>query len=172
MGKADVNYNPTALPLTGYDTLMLNTTVKTADNVTVPGVTVTLGGIEQVRLSRQFGRFASLIAVAKDLNGTGFVRRLELSQESFAKYAYWTNSEGSGISFGGGDQIWGPVWSNDTIDILSSGASFHDAVGTAGIITGAGNGTFSKGYSIKQKPIALPSTTSLSAPARSRPSVT
>jgi hypothetical protein len=162
MGKADVNYNPSALPLTGYDTLMLNASIKTADGSTVPGLTVTLYGGPTGSTSGQFGRFSSLVAVAKDLNGTGFVRRLELSQESFAKYAYWTNSEGSGISFGGGDQIWGPVWSNDTIDILSSGASFHDAVGTAGIITGAGNGTFSKGYAIKQKPIALPSTSSLS----------
>jgi len=43
--------------------------------------------------SGQFGRFASIVAEARDPNGTGFVRRLELTQESFAKYAYWSNSE-------------------------------------------------------------------------------
>ena len=47
------------------------------------------------------------------------MRRLELSQESFAKFAYWTNSEnnasGGTIVFASGDALWGPVWSNDTI---------------------------------------------------------
>jgi hypothetical protein len=163
MGKAHLNYDATALPTSGFDTLMLNAPVKTADGSTVPGVTVTMYAGLTGSTTGQFGRFASLVAQAKDLNGTGFVRRLELSQESFAKYAYWTNSEGSGISFGGGDQIWGPVWSNDDIDILSSGAEFHDAVGTAGVITGVKYGTFSsKGYSINQKSIPLPSTTTLS----------
>ena len=68
-------------------------------------------------------------------NGTGFVRRLELSQESFAKFAYWTNSEnnasGGTIVFANGDALWGPVWSNDTITIGAGGATFHDDVGTA-----------------------------------------
>lgn len=161
IGKADLNFNPAALPSSSYVTLMNNASVTTADSSTVPGVTVTLYAGPTGSTTGQFGRFASLVAVAKDLNGTGFVRRLELSQESFAKYAYWTNNEGSGILFGGGDQLWGPVWSNDTIQIMSSGAWFHDAVGTAGIISGVSYGTFDKGYSTKQKPISLPSTSGL-----------
>lgn len=162
IGKADLNYNPAALPSSSYVSLMTDAPVKTADGSTVPGVTVSLYAGPTGSTTGQFGRFASLVAVAKDLNGTGFVRRLELSQESFAKYAYWTNNEGAGILFGGGDQLWGPVWSNDTIQIMSSGAWFHDAVGTAGIISGVSYGKFDKGYSTKQKPISLPSTSGLS----------
>lgn len=59
------------------------------------------------------------------------------------------------------DAIWGPVWSNDTLNILSTGATFHDEVGTAGIINGASYGTFVKGYQIHQKPIHLPTLTTL-----------
>ncbi len=93
------------------------------------------------------------------------MRRLELTQESFAKFAYWTNSEtnsGSTIYFANGDQLWGPVWSNDDINIASSGATFHDVVGTAGAVNGVGYGTFAKGYATNQKPITLPSLTTLS----------
>ena len=96
------------------------------------------------------------------------MRRLELSQESFAKFAYWTNSEnnaaGGTIVFANGDALWGPVWSNDTITIGAGGATFHDDVGTvAPIVSNAAAATFVKGYSVNQKPILLPSTASLSA---------
>ena len=59
----------------------------------IPGLTVNLYVGPTGSTSGQFGRFASVVAEARDANGTGFVRRLELSQESFAKFAYWTNSE-------------------------------------------------------------------------------
>src|SRR5581483_6355635 len=64
---------------------------------------------------------------------------------------------------GGGDQLWGPVWSNDDIKILSTGVSFHDDVGTAGAIQGTSYGTFAKGYQIHQKPIQLPALTTLAS---------
>jgi hypothetical protein len=161
IGKAELNFNPAALPNTSYVALMTNKTLNSADNVPLNGISVNLYVGPTGSTSGQFGRFASVVAEARDGNGTGFVRRLELTQESFAKYAYWTNSEGSGISFGGGDQLWGPVWSNDDINILSSGASFHDAVGTAGTITNANYASFSKGYQTNQRPITLPTLTSL-----------
>lgn len=162
VGKAELNFNPAALPSTSYVSMMSNKQLVAGDGQTIPGVTVDLYVGQTGSRTGQFGRFASLLALAHDASGTGFARRLELTQESFAKYAYWTNSEGAGISFGGGDQLWGPVWSNDTINILSSGATFHDEVGTAGIITGVANGTFVKGYSVKQKSISLPSLSTLS----------
>ena len=46
------------------------------------------------------------------------MRRLEVIQESFAKYAYFTDFDYStGIVFGGGDVILGPAHSNDDIRI-------------------------------------------------------
>jgi hypothetical protein len=164
IGKAELNFNPQALPDTGYAVMMSNKPVQTADGNAVPNVTVNLYVGPSGSTSGQFGRFASLVSEARDAGGVGFVRRLELSQESFAKYAYWTNSEtnnGNVIYFANGDQIWGPVWSNDDINIAASGATFRDNVGTAGVINGSGYGTFVKGYSTNQRPINLPSMSTL-----------
>jgi hypothetical protein len=164
IGKASLNFNPAILPNTSYVSMMSNQPVQTADGQTIPNITVNMWVGQTGSTTGQFGRFASLVSEARDLSGVGFVRRLELSQESFAKYAYWTNSEtnnGSVIYFGNGDQIWGPVWSNDNININTSGATFRDNVGTAGVINGVGYGTFNKGYSINQRPINLPPLTTL-----------
>ncbi len=166
IGKSSLNFNPAALPNTSYVALMSNKTLTAGDGQPINGIKVNLYVGQTGSRSGQFGRFASLVAEARDNNGTGFVRRLELTQESFAKYAYWTNSEtnnGSPIYFANGDQLWGPVWSNDNININTSGATFHDAVGTAGIINGTSYGTFVKGYSTNQRPINLPSLASLSS---------
>lgn len=166
IGKAELNFNPAALPNTSYVALMTGKSLPTADGQIVPGIKVNLYVGPSGSTSGQFGRFASIVAEARDANGTGFVRRLELSQESFAKFAYWTNSEntasGGEIVFASGDALWGPVWSNDTITIGDGGATFHDDVGTAApIISNAPAATFVKGYLVKQKPIQVPSMSSL-----------
>ena len=165
IGKSSLNFNPAALPNTAFVKMMSNSTLIGGDGQPINGVTVNLYAGPTGSTSGQFGRFASIVAEARDAaNNTGFVRRLELTQESFAKYAYWTNSETNGgatIVFGNGDQLWGPVWSNDDLTISSTGVTFHDVVGTAGVINGVSYGTFSKGYSTNQKPITLPSLTSL-----------
>lgn len=166
IGKASLNFNPAALPNTSYVAMMTNKLVQTADGQAVPNVSVNLWVGQTGSTSGQVGRFASLVSEARDVAGVGFVRRLELAQESFAKYAYWTNSEtnnGQVIYFGNGDQIWGPVWSNDNININTTGATFRDQVGTAGTINGAGYGTFIKGYATNQRPINLPSLSTLTS---------
>ncbi len=166
IGKARVNYDAGALPDTGYITLLSNYQLKGADNQPLAGVHVNVYAGPSGSTSGQFGRFSSIVAEARDDQGTGFVRRLELVQESFAKFAYWSNSEsnnGSPILFGGNDQLWGPVWSNDMISISNTGVHFHSDVGTASTITGSAFGTFDKGYSINQKPIALPANTMLAS---------
>jgi hypothetical protein len=112
----------------------------------------------------QFGRFVSVVAVAKSQSGAQVIRRLELAQESFAKFAYWSDEEsnnGQPIYFNNNDQLWGPVWSNDQLKIESGGARFHGTVGTASTISGKAYGTFDLGYSERQKPISLPNNTVL-----------
>lgn len=167
IGKSSLNFNPAALPNTAFVAMMTNKTLIGGDGQPMNGITVNLYAGPTGSTSGQFGRFASVVAEARDAaNHTGFVRRLELTQESFAKYAYWTNSETNGgttIVFGNGDQLWGPVWSNDDLTISSTGVTFHDVVGTAGTINGVSYGTFAKGYSTNQKPIQLPSLASLSS---------
>ena len=165
MGKSKVNFDADALPDSGYATFWSNVPVLGADGTPVPGVKISVYGGPSGSTSGQFGRFSSIVATARDAQNNLAVRRLELVQESFAKFAYWSNDEsnsGSTIYFGNGDQLWGPVWSNDDISIASSGATFHDEVGTAKSISGVSYGVFSKGYKTNQQAIKLPSTTTLS----------
>lgn len=165
MGKSTLNDDPYAAPDSGYTTVKNNVTILGADGNPIPGITASMYLGPTSSNTGQFGRFVSVVAVAKNTSGAQVVRRLELAQESFAKFAYWSNSEtnnGSVIYFANGDQLWGPVWSNDQINIYSSGATFHGTVGTAQTVAGAQYGTFDAGYSQHQKAISLPTNTTLS----------
>ncbi len=164
IGKSQLNFDPAALPDSGERQLMSNVVLTSADNQPLPNVKVNVWIGPTGSTTGQFGRFASIVAQAVDNRGTGFVRRLEVTQESFAKFAYWSNDEsmlGTTIYFNSGDQLWGPVWSNDVIHIGSGGATFHDDVSTAQTISGIGYGTFIKGYHQHQNSISLPSTAML-----------
>ncbi|MEP6621863.1 MAG: pilus assembly PilX N-terminal domain-containing protein [bacterium] len=167
IGKSRVNADPSILTLAvgKVDTVILkNFTITGADGLPLSGIKVNVYVGPTGSLSGQAGRFSSIVAEARDQRGNGFIRRLELTQESFAKFAYWSNNESNGsttIFFNNHDELWGPVWSNDTISIGTGGAVFHDQVGTAFFISGASYGTYSKGYQQYQKPIPLPSTAAL-----------
>ena len=52
--------------------------------------------------SGQYGIFGSIVAIVRDDGGGEVIRRTQVSQESFAKFAYFTDIEPSYISFGGG----------------------------------------------------------------------
>lgn len=166
MGKSRLNNDPLVLPDSNFVTILSNAAISGADGQPLPGVQVNLYAGQTGSTSGQFGRFASVVSEARDGNGARSVRRLELAQESFAKFAYWSNRESSGgqtIVFGNRDNLWGPVWSNDVITIHYTGATFHGDVGTAQTVSGAGYGTFVKGYSTNQTRINLPSTQALAA---------
>ncbi len=168
IGKSRVNADPSILVLQPgkLDTAILSEQALVgADNKPIPGIKVNVYVGPTGSTSGQGGRFSSIVAEARDSRGNGFIRRLELTQESFAKFAYWSNDEtpgGNVIYFNNGDELWGPVWSNDVIHIGSGGAIFHDLVSTAATIAGAGYGTFMKGRKENQKLIKLPTTTQLS----------
>ena len=88
------------------------------------------------------------------------IRRLDLIQESFAVYGYFTDDEG-GLSFGVGDQLYGPVHSNSNIRISSSGATFHGPVTTAGVFEGAEYAVFLDDTTSQVTPILMPTTAQL-----------
>jgi hypothetical protein len=161
VGKSQLNHDPYALPDSGYVQLVSGGAVDGADGRPVPGLTVNVYAGPSGSTTGQFGRFASVVAEARDVRGARFVRRLELTQESFARFAYWSNTEtqpnGNAIFFNGGDVLWGPVWSNDQIRIGDQGgATFNDEVGTALTISGKPNGTFRRGYQENKDRINLP----------------
>lgn len=167
MGKSTLNSDPYAAPDSGYKTVQNNVSVMGADGNPIPGITASMYLGATSSNTGQFGRFVSVVAVAENPSGAQVVRRLELAQESFAKFAYWSDHEtfvnGTPIYFNNNDQLWGPVWSNDQIDIGSGGARFHGTVGTAQTVSGTGYGTFDVGYVQNQKPILLPNNTVLGA---------
>ncbi|HEY5087459.1 MAG TPA: hypothetical protein VII66_08900, partial [Gemmatimonadaceae bacterium] len=135
MGKSTLNFDPLAAPSTGDTTVVNNASVMGADGKPIPGITGSMYLGPTSSNTGQFGRFVSVVSVVRNQVGAQVVRRLELAQESFAKFAYWSDHEtlpdGTPIYFNNADQIWGPVWSNDVIQIGSGGAEFHGSVGTA-----------------------------------------
>ena len=165
MAKSRITENAALVPDSGVRQIMTDQKIYSADDRPVPGITVNAWVGPSGSTTGQFGNFVSIVAQANGPRGAGFIRRLEMTDESFARYAYWSNSEsmmGTTIYFQNGDQLWGPVWSNDVIHIGSTGATFHDAVGTAQTISGASYGTFLRGYSQNQPPMTLPSDSTLS----------
>jgi cytoskeletal protein CcmA (bactofilin family) len=105
----------------------------------------------------QYGVFGSVVAVTQDAQGDRVIRRNDIFQESFSKYAYFTTVEGN-ILFANGDQIFGPVHSDDDLHIAPSGATFHGPVSTAKSIQGKAFGVY-KNKVVENAPyIAMPTT--------------
>ncbi len=159
--RSRINGNKTLYPDTGYATLEAGAAVTDANGATIPNIKRwTYVGPTGVTTG-QYGVFGSVVVVVEDAFGNRVVRRGEVVQESFAKYAYFTDVEPSYIAFGGGDQIFGPVHTNDYLKIYSSGATFHGPVTTAKTVQGAQYGTFDQGYTEHAPYVAMPQTADL-----------
>ena len=154
--RSKLNGDGTILPATGYATIEDKVGVTDAQSKPIPGVTRSTYLGRSGITSGQYGVFASIVAVVEDDVGNRVVRRREVRDESFSKYAYFTDSEGGNIWFGGGDQIFGPMHSNDQIKIHSTGASFHSTVTTAKDVYQPQYGTFKFGYDEYSPRIELP----------------
>ena len=166
IGKSRVNNDTSAVPDTGFAALLSGGAVTAADGTTLPGIAVNLWVGRSGATTGQYGSYVSVIAEARDARGSRFIRRLELAEENFAKFAYWSDRESNlsnqTIYFNNNDILYGPVWSNDVIHIASGRATFFDDVGTAKTIDGIGYGTFKRKVLQNQKPIRLPTNENLS----------
>src|SRR5437660_488537 len=92
--RSAVNGTRTLMPDTGYKGFETRAIVYDAAGNPIPNVTRTTYIGPTGITSGQYGVFASVVTVAKDIFGNTVVRRGEIDQESFAKYAYFTNTEG------------------------------------------------------------------------------
>ena len=159
-GLARINGDPSLYPDSSYSTLENDAFVTDAAGDTVPAVRRwTYAGPTGVT-SGQYGIFGTIVSITRSGAGA-VVRRGQIHQESFAKYAYFTHVEPVNISFGGGDQIFGPVHTNDVLKIYSSGATFHGPVTTAKTVSGEDYGDFRQGYLEKRAVIPMPTTADL-----------
>lgn len=159
--RALLNGDKTLYPDSGFQALEVNSPVADAGGSPIPGVKRSLYVGPAGITSGQYGVFGMILSVVEDEGGGRAVRRQQVFQESFAKFAYFTDVEPSNISFGGGDQIFGPVHTNDYLKIYSSGATFHDETRTARTVQGEQYGTFKKGYEENVPPIPMPETADL-----------
>jgi len=158
--RSAINGNKALYPDSGFNTLEAGVAVTTASGTTITGVKRwTYVGPSGVTTG-QYGVFGSIVSVAQDAQGNRSIRRGEVYQDPFSKYAYFTTIEGA-IVFANGDQIFGPVFSDDIINIVSSGATFWGPVGTAKTISGIPYGTFKQGYKQNQPQIPMPTTADL-----------
>lgn len=161
-GRAMINGDKSLYPDSLYNTIENGVVVLDANGTVIPGLRrwtyVGPSGIT----SGQYGVFGSIVSVVEDANGDRIIRRLEVMQESFAKYAYFTDIDfTANIWFGGGDQLFGPVHSNDSIGILASGATFHKRLTTAKYIVNQNNGTYHDVVKEFAKYIPMPQTADL-----------
>ncbi len=156
-----LNGDKSYFPDTGYVTLESGVAVKDGSGNNIPGVQRwTYVGPTGIT-SGQYGVFGSAVSVVRDDGGGVAIRRQQVFQESFAKFAYFTDNEGGNIYFASGDQIWGPLHTNDQIKIHNTGATFHDEVTTAQDVYQERYGTFNKGYTEYSPVIPMPETAEL-----------
>lgn len=155
-GRSALNGTPALYPDSGFVTLESGVAVVDAAGNVIPNLSRSTYAGPSGASSGQFGVFGSIISIVADNVNILMVRRQEITQESFAKFSYFTDDEGVGICFGGGDNIFGPVHSNDDICIYNSGARFRDPVTTAKTIVGKANGTFDLGYTENVTNIPMP----------------
>jgi hypothetical protein len=159
--RSRLNGDAALYPDSGFALIEDSVAVLDASGAAIPGLSRWTWAGPSGASSGEFGIFGSAISLVRDRGNIQVVRRLEMNQESFAKYAYFTDFEPSSIAFGGGDQIFGPVHSNDFLRIYSSGARFRDNVRTAQTILGDEYGTFDRGFEENVSVIPLPTMTAL-----------
>lgn len=164
--RSAVNGNRTLYPNSGYTTIQSNATVKDASGTVIPDVTRSVWIGPSGITTGQYGMVGSIIALTRDIYGNKVLRRLEINQESFSKFSYFTDIEedtaGTVLSFLNNDQVRGPVHTNDTIRIASTGATFFDQVTSARpTMIGQSNGTFSKPPQLGVSRIPMPTVADL-----------
>lgn len=158
--RSTINGSKALYPDTGFNTLEAGVTVYAADGSPIPNVQRWLYAGPSGVTTGQYGVFGSIVSVTQDVQGDRVVRRSEVNQESFAKYAYFTTAENN-IQFANGDLILGPVFSDDYINIASSGATFNGPVGTAKKVNGKAFGVYKQGVKEGAAYISMPTTADL-----------
>lgn len=128
------------IPDSGYVQLDTNRTLVDAQGVAVPRVQVnTYVGFTGDTVGR-FGQFATIVSTASDAGGTRHVRRLDLTAESFSRYAMFTNTWQVGLAYGNGEFIRGRAHSNGNwASTQTPGPTYYDTVSAVGSISGTAN---------------------------------
>jgi len=151
--RSRLNARIDSVPLEGYLTV--------ADNQTISGTNIKrsiwvsrIGNADSLGNAGEYGVQAEIVAKAVDGFGNVAIRRSQIYQQSFARYAWFTNiarsTNGSVLWWALGAQVHGPVHANDTIYVWNGGtpspqATFGDEVSTTRVVLNKGFADFKKG---------------------------
>ncbi len=155
LARARINGDPDIYPDTAYATLENGVAVRDGAGEIIPGVERWLYAGPTGVTTGQYGIYGSIVAVVRDLGGATVVRRLQISQKSFARFVYFTDSEGGSIYFNG-DEFWGPVHSNDMVKLSGFPSVWHNELTTAQTIYNPSLGTYDVGYEENMARIEMP----------------
>ncbi len=159
-----LNATAIVLPLNGFVTLQSAATVVDASGTVIPGFTRSVYVGRSGNSTGQFGVFASVISVIRDARGAVVVRRVQLSQDSFAKYAEFTDNFPGGLCVGYGNVKFGPVHSNSNYNLCGVGpAIFNGPLTVHGSIANQGVGTYNKGFKTGVPIIPMPTPVQLAS---------
>ena len=138
LGKSRMQQDTSFHPLdSGATTMMSAASLKDASGATIPRVLVNLYAGYTGDTVGIYGKFVTLLAQAYDSGGTRMVRRLDLSAESFSRFAMFTNTWPGGLSYGTGEFIAGRAHSNQGWASSSSpGPTYLDTVSASGTVSG------------------------------------
>ena len=141
LGKSRVNRDTLLdIPADSFGTLFTDTTLVDATGTAVPRARVTLHYALTGHTTGRFGEFVTLLARASDDMGTRHVRRLDLTAESFSRFAMFTNTWQAGLAYGTGEFIRGRSHSNGNWRSSGTpGPTYFDTVSAVGTITGTAN---------------------------------
>jgi hypothetical protein len=116
-------------------------TLVDAGGTNIPRIKVNLYGAYTGDTIGRFGQFVTLLATAFDSGGVRHVRRLDLTSESFSRFAMFVDSFPSGIVYGTGEYIRGRAHSNTdwNSDPSSPGPDYYDTVSAVGAFSGTAN---------------------------------
>lgn len=162
-GRDTLNGTPAIVPVgLGFVTLENNVQVRDASGAVIPGFTRSLYAGENGDTTGQFGSFASIIAVIRNARGAVVVRRMQLKQDPFSRFARFFNTW-SCCAWGNTEVVNGPVHSNQGMALQSGspGATFSGAVTTVSAISNQGSGNWNGGVTTGVAAIAFPTTQTL-----------
>jgi len=142
LGKSRLQRDTTLVTYdTGYVQLLTNQAVYDAAGNVLTGLTVNLYAGNTGDTSGVYVPYVTLIATVSDAYGTRVARRMDLYQQSFARYGLFTNDFPAAASIGAGENVSGRVHANNRFTGASSGSPypvFLDTVSAAGTISGNG----------------------------------
>ncbi len=151
--RSRLNAHLDTVPIDGFATVEANIMLPNTGGVRRSTWISRLGNADSLTTTGEFGVQAEVVSKAVDPSGNVAIRRVQMYQESFARYAAFTDiAQGTGgqtLWWALGAQAQGPVHSNDVIYVWSGWprpqATFHDKVTTAQYVLNKDAAEFRKG---------------------------